>query len=443
MKTPSRFYPYTRMLIVGLLLAPLANASIPPWWITSGVLNTNATPNDYAIVLQGQVKNMAAAAFAQTDVLPGGPGATLTTLINSFSPTNNYLLTNIGQLKNVAQPFYDRLIAVGYTNAYPWNPASTSNDYLAANIGQLKNLFSWDLSYSSLNDGIPNWWRAYYFGGNGTTTNIQSCVSCDPTDDGFTNLQKFDCGLSPLVTYAITAPSSVASNSTGNTASVPNFGWSSYTWSITDGTLTSGQGSPSITWTAGRLRSATISLTASENSSCHASLSASVPIAPANASLTTIFEFNGDTGGPAAGFLAQGPLVQGCDGNFYSALYSGGTDGLGSIFRVTSAGTFTTLYTFGCGSDQAGPADGFVLGSDSNFYGATYTGGCGMGTVFRISTAGTFTTLYSFTDSDGCSPSGLVLGPDGNFSRSNLDAIHPGVNRRQVGGRSEAAVSRV
>jgi YD repeat-containing protein len=53
------------------------------------------------------------------------------------------------------------------------------------------------LGTSSLFDGIPDWWRVQYFGGDGTRTNSQSCASCDPDGDGFTNLQEFEAGSDP------------------------------------------------------------------------------------------------------------------------------------------------------------------------------------------------------------------------------------------------------
>ncbi len=109
---------------------------------------------------QGQIKNIATQAGSEMATnLPGGAGSNVAALVSSFSSTNNYLATNIGQLKNVAKPFYDRLIAVRYTNAYPWSGSTTTNDYATANIGQLKNLFSWDIATSTVGDGIPNWWR--------------------------------------------------------------------------------------------------------------------------------------------------------------------------------------------------------------------------------------------------------------------------------------------
>jgi hypothetical protein len=53
-------------------------------------------------------------------------------------------------------------------------------------------------NYDSVGDGIPDWWRRQYFGGDGLTTNAQSCAGCDPSGDGFTNLQEFLAGTNPL-----------------------------------------------------------------------------------------------------------------------------------------------------------------------------------------------------------------------------------------------------
>ncbi len=49
----------------------------------------------------------------------------------------------------------------------------------------------------SVGDGIPNWWRAQYFGGNGSTTNSQSCAACDADGTGQDNLFKYVAGLDP------------------------------------------------------------------------------------------------------------------------------------------------------------------------------------------------------------------------------------------------------
>lgn len=49
----------------------------------------------------------------------------------------------------------------------------------------------------SVGDGIPDWWRAQYFGGTGMTTNSQSCASCDADGDGLSNLDEYGADTNP------------------------------------------------------------------------------------------------------------------------------------------------------------------------------------------------------------------------------------------------------
>ena len=67
-------------------------------------------------------------------------------MIASLPQGDNYLPINVGQLKEIARPFYDRLIAIGYTSQYPWVGVNETNDFAPVNIGQVKNLFSFDLT---------------------------------------------------------------------------------------------------------------------------------------------------------------------------------------------------------------------------------------------------------------------------------------------------------
>jgi hypothetical protein len=50
---------------------------------------------------------------------------------------------------------------------------------------------------SSVNDGIPDAWRAAKFGGNGTTTNALSCATCDPDLDQANNWHEFRANTNP------------------------------------------------------------------------------------------------------------------------------------------------------------------------------------------------------------------------------------------------------
>jgi uncharacterized repeat protein (TIGR03803 family) len=122
-------------------------------------------------------------------------------------------------------------------------------------------------------------------------------------------------------------------------------------------------------------------------------------------------------GGLDAG-VAYGGLVQGGDGNLYGTTFDGGASTYGSVFRISTGGAFARLYSFTGGNDGHGPEAGLARGNDGNLYGTTQSGGAyGGGVVFRVSTNGAFTRLYSFTGgADGDSPrAGLVAASDGRL----------------------------
>jgi uncharacterized repeat protein (TIGR03803 family) len=121
-----------------------------------------------------------------------------------------------------------------------------------------------------------------------------------------------------------------------------------------------------------------------------------------------------------AGLYPAAGLIQGNDGSLYGTTYRGGAGDAGSIFKLDTAGTLTTLHSFNRFSDSLGayPAAGLIRGLDGSFYGTTSRGfGSGdNGTIFRLGTSGIVTTLHFFTLSDGAFPYGaLIQGSDGSF----------------------------
>jgi uncharacterized repeat protein (TIGR03803 family) len=131
------------------------------------------------------------------------------------------------------------------------------------------------------------------------------------------------------------------------------------------------------------------------------------PSATNNVMPMVVYSFTGgaDGGTPESG------LIQATDGNFYGTTSQGGASNTGTVFRITSAGTLTTLHSFTSAVDGAAPLAGLIEGSDSNFYGTTSRGGANdTGTVFQITSAGILTTLHSFTGgADGGFPLGGVI----------------------------------
>ena len=311
----------------------------------------------------------------------------------------------------------------------------------------------------SIGDGISDGWRQYYFGSS-TTTNSQSCATCDPNGNGVSNYMEFENGTDPLATTAISVPSVVLVGSTGNAASVTDLGaGASYSWSIANGTITDGDGTPNVTWTAGDVGVATLtmSLLATDSTVISLSGSAQVMVCSLDATIWTplaVLAGSTNTASVPSPFVTvdsygDGAIVgitQGSDSNFYGR---SGDEYDDRIFRITPQGTFTTVWLFNATSDITNgyttatttstaslPVKG--RGSDQSLYGVNAWGGLtynwescfdsgpyyGYGTVYKLTPQGSvtnLTTLHVFTgvssNNDGAIPvAGLVqgLGSDSN-----------------------------
>ena len=119
-------------------------------------------------------------------------------------------------------------------------------------------------------------------------------------------------------------------------------------------------------------------------------------------------------GGSAGGALPVG-MMQASDGNYYGTTFQGGvieSGGIGTIFRYTPQSGATVIYTYEPNTVAGGgyPSSGLTQGTDGWLYGLTLAGGTdGYGTIFRISTSGTYQQLYSFTSTVGEKPTNNLL----------------------------------
>lgn len=214
-------------------------ATHPAWWFEREVIKRTDPPaaspawpidypasDDFAVLNQGQLKNLATKAYAEfKDKLPGQPWTTVDTpaykleqlvlgwyVAYPSSPktigTDPFATVNQGQLKNVAAHFYDVLAAVGYVgglglppdtsgfpwstgSAYPWTPAITDDDnYATANLGQAKRLFSFDPSALPTPESPTNVQAIF------TSSNVVTVSWCDNSNNesGFRIERSLDGG---------------------------------------------------------------------------------------------------------------------------------------------------------------------------------------------------------------------------------------------------------
>ena len=129
---------------------------------------------------------------------------------------------------------------------------------------------------------------------------------------------------------------------------------------------------------------------------------------------------------PIPGLSLRAPLTLAPDGTLYGA-GNGPGDPSGTIFKLTTNGTLTILYSFsssGLGSsgfgytnsDGIGPTNGLILSGNTLYGTATEGGTNGCGTIFKVNTDGTgFATLHDFS----------LPSANSNFADTNGDGMEP------------------
>jgi uncharacterized repeat protein (TIGR03803 family) len=107
------------------------------------------------------------------------------------------------------------------------------------------------------------------------------------------------------------------------------------------------------------------------------------------------------------------------EGKLYGTTQEGGTSGKGTVFEVSTSGKEQVLHSFTGGADGSTPLGGLIAVNGALYgptaFGGVYGGACqqdpsGCGTIFKITTSGKKTTLYTFQGvPDGADPYATLI----------------------------------
>ena len=122
------------------------------------------------------------------------------------------------------------------------------------------------------------------------------------------------------------------------------------------------------------------------------------------------------------GSYPTGQLLQAKNFFLYGTTQFGGTANSGTVFEITLSDIFTSMASFSY-PNGVYPNGGVAVDNNGNVFGTTLQGGTnglpelGFGTAFKITPAGTLTTVHDFDNStDGAHPAGsLLFASDGKF----------------------------
>src|SRR3954452_10378642 len=222
----------------------------------------------------GSVTLTSSAASGNQWLLNGNPigGATATTYVSTAS--GNYTVTTTDGNSCTSAASAATTVTVNPIPATPVIGTSGPTTFCAGGSVTLTSSSAsgnqWFLNGNPIG-GATN--QTYSATANGSYTVTVTTSGCTSAASAATSVV-----VNPNPNATITAPASVTTSSTGNVASTANAGaGATYAWSVTGGTLTGGNNTPSITFTAGATPGTlTINLTVTTSAGCSDTKSANV-----------------------------------------------------------------------------------------------------------------------------------------------------------------------
>ena len=297
--------------------------------------------------------------------------------------------------------------------------------------------YSWNILNGTITAGEGTPAITFSAGANGPVSlsvSVQTAPGCAASS-------AVDVAVAPLPGATVTAPTTTCADSPANTASVPDAGvGATYAWSIDNGTIAAGQGTNSITFTAGSAGTVSIGATVTSAAGCTAAGGAAVainalPPAVVTAPAAVCSASSGNSAsvpdaGPGASYawtIANGIVTAGLGTN--SITFTAGTSGSVTIDVTVTTGdgcsatggadvvinplpsATVTAPVAACASSAGNTASVADAGPAATYAwmiaNGTITGGLGTRSVtFTAGSAGSTTLGVTVTTASGCSAQG-------------------------------------
>ncbi len=306
---------------------------------------------------------------------------------------------------------------------------STGNSACVADAG-VGASYVWQVSNGTITGGQGTKCITWTAGTNGAATlgvTITTAAGCEAI--GF----KMVSVLCTTPDSTISSPMSVQVNSTGNSACTVDAGpGATYVWAIINGTITAGQGTKCITWTAGASGTTTLGVTITTAGGCGAVGSKVVSLTPpptitvGTGDTATIGFWHNKNGQALILSMPNSPALANWLAGSFPCLYgtSAGANNLSGKSNTQIAAYFLTLFNV-----KGTKTDAQVLGAAFACYvtSSTLAGNNAAGYGFNVSTMGTGAKTFNV------GAYGTAIGLSNNTSYTVLQLLQQANLRKCAG----------
>ncbi|NQU09894.1 choice-of-anchor D domain-containing protein [bacterium] len=160
--------------------------------VSNTVMTVTAVRTNDTVIESFLVYQIPAAQFAASPTNGPAPLVVTFTDVSTGAITNRHWDFGDGLSTNILTTSIDHLYAA--PGMYSVQLVASGPSGSSTNIQAAPIVVS---SVDTVGDGIPDWWRILYYGGDGQTTNAASCAGCDPDGDGRDNQHEYTADTDP------------------------------------------------------------------------------------------------------------------------------------------------------------------------------------------------------------------------------------------------------